>query len=717
MAAWPIGCNSPESRLGFDGEAEGETGGDGEAEGDGDGETGSDGEAEADPGLIHDDSCDELTASLKARIADAMEARLRANLDRAVYGLTYSCEDWGEEEEEEEEEEAGEFSGTNVQVAGVDEADFVKNDGSHLYILADNHFWVLDAWPADMTHVVSTTLVDGTPLRMYVHADTAVIYSSLGLVDQPDFDDPWAAGNNHIGGAECTYGYDCDFTGDGHKLQITVLDISDRANPRRTRDIVFNGSYLNSRRIGMNVHTAAVFPELNISGLFYWPLGVPAKTCGLAEHGLTLPELYAMFEELRLFNLALIEATPVEELLPSITDTHYDESELQVEVSQGPLSACDEVYLSQTDDARGFLSLASLTIGERAPMTGSTIMSRPGAVYGSKDALYVAVRHRRSSQGAWFPGLEVHVNDATSVHKFALRPDQAGSSYAGSGVVKGRILNQFAMDEREGVLRIATTVGWLPSPNVYSTITTLEEQGSQLVEIGRVDHLAPTEDIRSVRFRDEIGFVVTFKKTDPLFVINLADPRNPKVEGELKIPGYSTYMHVMNEDHLLTMGYDAEDLGNFAYFQGLQLQVIDVADLADPTLLHKEVIGTRGSTSDAATNHLAFTYFKARDLLAVPMTICGGGADHHSDVMTFSGLLVYRVTADEGFTLLGGVPHEEPEQMWTGKCSNWWTKSDSKVKRSVFMEDWVFSIAPDLVNVAHLDDLEHPVVSITLTGD
>src|SRR5690606_17148454 len=132
----------------------------------------------------------------------------------------------------------------------------------------------------------------------------------------------------------------------------------------------------------------------------------------------------------------------------------------------------------------------------------------------------------------------------------------------------------------------ATTNGQIWDPNVYSTITTLDEKGSKLVELGRIDHLAPTEDIRSVRFRGDVGYVVTFKKTDPLFVLDLSDPSAPTVEGELKIPGFSTYMHPLDEGHLLTMGYDADDQGNFAWFQGIQLQIIGVSDLANPALLH-----------------------------------------------------------------------------------------------------------------------------------
>jgi hypothetical protein len=633
-----------------------------------------------------------------------MEQHLQSSLMDAWSATMYSCEDWGEEEEEEEEEGASEYSQTNTQVEDVDEADFVKNDGSYLYILAGGRFQVLDAWPADQAHVLSSFPIAGVPRRMYVHADTAIIYSAL--------DQEWEGASDY----ECTYGYDCDFSGDGYRLKITVLDITDRGEPRLVRELVFNGSYLNSRRVGMDVHTVVVSPEVEVKDLSYWPKGLPQQPCGLKEAGFPLFKILDMFVQLHAENIERLEKTSVEDLLPTVQDIRHEDG--VAVATEAPLTSCDEILVPKTRDARGFLSLVSFAIDEKAPVAASTIVSRPGAVYGSKDSMYVAVRHEREPGAPWFSGLGSDVQYATSVHKFALSPGGEAAEYTASGVVKGRILNQFAMDEHGGVLRIATTHGFPLDPEVHSTITTLREQGSKLVELGRIDHLAPTEDIRSVRFRGDVGYVVTFKKTDPLFVLDLADPNAPSVKGELKIPGYSTYMHPMDPEHLLTIGYDAEDQGYFAYFQGLQLQVIDVSELSNPLLVHKEVIGTRGSTSDAATNHLAFTYFKSRDLLAVPMTICEGSGDYggFGDLMTFSGLLVYRVTPGDGFTLVGGVPHEEPEteQTWSGKCFSWWTSSDSKVKRSVFMDDWVFSIARDQVNVAHLSDLAHPAVSIPL---
>jgi uncharacterized secreted protein with C-terminal beta-propeller domain len=177
-------------------------------------------------------------------------------------------------------------------------------------------------------------------------------------------------------------------------------------------------------------------------------------------------------------------------------------------------------------------------------------------------------------------------------------------------------------------------------------------------------------------------------------------------------------MHLMDENHLLTIGYDADEQGSFALFQGVQLQIIDVADLNDPRLVHKEVIGTRGSTSEATTNHLAFNYFGSRDLLALPMTICEGTGTggSYAHEMTFSGLLVYEVTIDDGFARLGGVAHAEPQSgpdYWSA-CGNWWTDSNTLVQRSIFMESFVYSIARDKINVANVDDLSNVLVSIDL---
>jgi len=282
------------------------------------------------------------------------------------------------------------------------------------------------------------------------------------------------------------------------------------------------------------------------------------------------------------------------------------------------------------------------------------------------------------------------------------------------------VLNQFAMDEYEGNLRVASTNGYVPSPDVDSQITVLGETDHALVQLGIVEHIGPKEDIRAVRFDGPQGFVVTFKKTDPLFAFDLSDPTNPRVTGELKIPGFSTYIHLLDQTHLLSIGYDANDHDNFAFFDGVLLQIFDIADPTNPTLVQRYKIGTRGSSSDALTDHLAFNYFAPLKMLAVPMTICEGGGDGtFGDVLTFSGLMLFDIDAQTGISEHGRVPYPVPDlSTYNGgnvSCSNWWTEASSDVKRSIFMERYVYAISDELLKVESVDALGTDLQSIDLS--
>jgi len=424
-----------------------------------------------------------------------------------------------------------------------------------------------------------------------------------------------------------------------------------------------------------------------------------------------LPELDQQFEELKEYNKSVILAAELEDLLPHAEDTLYlDDTVVQQNLA---LTDCNSFLVSEVESAPGFLSLVGFDLLADEAANVSMIVGKPGAVYATAKSFYVAVRQYQSKSAQW-PFDANGPKEVTVLHKFGLLKNLASGWYAASGVVKGRILNQFAMDEFEDHLRIATTTGKLPSNDVHSTVSVLQQQGTALVPVGLIDNIAPTEDIRSARYSGPVGFIVTFKKTDPLFVIDLAVPDAPYIKGELKIPGYSTYMHLLDDQHLLTIGYDADDQGSFAWFQGIMLQVFDVSDLANPFLLHKEVIGTRGTTSDAATNHLAFNYFPAYGWLALPMVVCeDGSGGSYGGEMTFNGLMVYEVTLADGFDYLGGVPHLLPDGQ-NYSCFNWWTKSNSHVKRSVFMEEYVYSVAMDEIRVAWVGDLEEPLAVIDL---
>jgi uncharacterized secreted protein with C-terminal beta-propeller domain len=690
-------------------------------------------------------SCDHALDVLKAQLIYRMEMSLYVEekdfLHRRGKGY-FECndpwwhvdrddgvhdDDWSWEENWEGEEsgddggddggEAGasDYSTTNTQVDGVDEADFVKNDGKFIYIVTGQTLSIFDAWPATQAHLVGSATIEGEPKKMHLYGDKVLVYSSLGFVSSSDpAFDYWSRFSG-----ECTYGYDCDFTGDGRKLLVSTFDVSDKARPKLLRRTEYGGSYLNSRRIGDSVYTVVVFPSLELPSFVTVPPAL-LPYAGNNDCGEAIPfsrqEIHLMFEDLKTENALVIQALDIVELLPQTTDTVYSDG--QGIVRSDLLGDCGELYIAGTGTDTNIIAVAGQSMSDSEPLHISSVMGKPGAVYADEDSLYLANRYNSAMSQNWFQGEAGELSELTVFHKFSLDTQTKGVAYEASGFAKGRLLNQFAMDEHDNHLRVAGTTGSLPSNEVHSTVTVLKQNEEDLQAVGLIDNIAPTEDIRSVRFDGDRGFVVTFKKTDPLFVLDFTDPKNPFVRGELKIPGYSTYMHLLDDHHLLTIGYDADEQGSFAFFDGVQLQIIDVSDLDHPVLAHKEIIGTRGSSSEAATNHLAFTYFRSRGWLAIPMTICEGGDNGtHGFEMTFSGLLVYRVDTEKGFSLLGGVPHSlasGASDDFYPNCATWWTTSNTQVKRSIFMEDTVYSIALDQMKVATIDDLEHPLASFDL---
>lgn len=596
-------------------------------------------------------------------------------------------------------------SGTNVQVAGVDEADFVKSDDKgFLYTAVGNRFEITRGWPANTMQKLSSTEIPGTARKLFVDGERVVVYSSVVPTVEPGMGVTRSNGGASVGssrtdgGGECSYGYGCTVDTDGTETHVTVFDVRDRTAPTRVRHVASSGSLVAARRIGHTVHT--VVAERPRESDLVWSAfdGVRGLGCGRVSD--EERESYrARLEAARAKALAAIDALDARAMLPAVAD----------DGAASPV-ACSGFYRSPVNDATAFTSVLSFDPTEARPVVSSTIIARPGHVYASEDALYFSASYGLFA-ATNFPSMKDE-REVSTLHKFGIGARPFDTHYEASGLVKGHVLNQFAMDEAAGVLRVATSTGQVPDANVHSTLSTLAREGDALVLRGKVDNLAPTEDIRSVRFDGDRAFIVTFKKTDPLYVLDVSKPEAPAVLGELKIPGFSTYMHMMDPTHLLTIGYDAEDHGNFAYFQGVLLQIFDVSNPADPKLAHKETIGTRGTSSEALANHLAFNYFPEKNLLALPMTICeasSGGSSYGA--MTFNGLLVYDVTASSGFHLRGKV---HAMSSATDGCTNWWSQASSSVKRSLFMDDFVYAVSESRIQVNSLDRLGTDVATVTL---
>ncbi|HET7540094.1 MAG TPA: beta-propeller domain-containing protein [Polyangiaceae bacterium] len=585
---------------------------------------------------------------------------------------------------------ASEYSTTNAQVVGVDEADFVKNDDGHVYVLSTRGLHVIDAWPAPETKQVKLLSLPGEPRRLYLAGNKLVVYSRMGAGTNGGVGTPSEQG--------CTYGYDCRFSAEpGHTLVI-VFDVSDPSDPQELRRFELSGSYVDSRRVGDIVYT--VVQDGDSAALPGIDLTLPADSAA---------EFEQLYQQRSSEADAAIDGAPAASFLPWVH---------RLDASNGftDESSCDSALAAQAAQGKSFLSLVSFDLASLGQPSRTLIAGKPGYVYASEKALYIA------TDGVDGGDTIVHYangqNDRSTLHKFAL--DGIKTSYRGSAPIAGHVLNQFSMDELNDVLRVATSSGWVPDPSVSSNLTTLSERAGRFAELAQIGGIAPTEDIRSVRFDGTRAFVVTFKKTDPLFVFDLTLPEAPKMLGELKIPGFSTYMHPLDHDHLLAIGFDADDHGSFAYFDGIQLQIFDVSDLSNPQLLHRTTVGTRGSASEALTNHLAFNYFPAKGVLALPMSICEGGDDGvYGDKLTFSGLMVFDVSLESGIKEHGRMPFVNAEQVtasWgaSASCSNWWANSTSDVKRSIFMDDFAIGISDTLYQVAPLSSLSTVAQSLPL---
>ena len=584
---------------------------------------------------------------------------------------------------------ATQYSTTNTQELGVDEADFIKNDGQYIYAVAGGELQIIAAWPAADMAVISSTPVEGEPQALYVYGDRAVVYSydpSHTCYDSYNY--------------ESWYGYGC-VSADTTTL-VTVLDITDRTLPVLERRIELKGAYVSSRRIDGAVYTVVALPGPQVSGLRY-SLGTSACSYESSD------DLDADVAELIDSNTRIIQQAQLGDVLPQITDTAFL-PDGTAQVRGNLFGGCESILVPPYLSGTSFLTVLSFDVANLAPARVSSIVGEQGVVYASSGSLYVAsVDNPGSGQSL----------ETTTLHRFALQPSPAAALYQASGVVGGRVLNQFSMGEHDGFLRLATTTGQLPDPSAFNSVYVLGQNGASLEVVGQVSPIATGEDIRAARFVEDRGFVVSFKKTDPLFVLDLADPTSPHVVGELQVPGFSTYIHMIDANHLLTIGYDAQDEGSYAWFQGIQLQLFDVTDSANPTLLHKHVIGTRGTSSEAATNHLAFNYYAPLSMLAIPMAVCegSGGGGNYGDVMTFNGLMVFDVSLTNGITEHGRIAHDlVPDDGYGSGCSHWWAEPGFGVQRSIFMENFLYSIAPSEIIAAQLDDLSTSVSSVPLSG-
>jgi uncharacterized secreted protein with C-terminal beta-propeller domain len=246
---------------------------------------------------------------------------------------------------------------------------------------------------------------------------------------------------------------------------------------------------------------------------------------------------------------------------------------------------------------------------------------------------------------------------------------------------------------------------------------------------GKIEDIAPGEKIYSVRFMGDRGYMVTFKTVDPLFVIDLKNPRDPKILGALKIPGYSDYLHPYDENHIIGFGKDAIEVahkdnngnvvGTTAYYLGMKVAIFDVTDVTKPIEEFKTTIGDRGTDSDLLHNHKALLFSREKNLLAFPVTVTAvqkqpdGTTVPEYGKFTFQGAYIYNIDLVNGFKLKGTISHISDEEYL--KSGDYWYGSNKNIQRIMYMDNVLYTIsnnklmAHDMNSLNKLGELQIPL--------
>jgi uncharacterized secreted protein with C-terminal beta-propeller domain len=479
-------------------------------------------------------------------------------------------------------------STTNVQEAGIDEPDMVKNDGKRILAVRGGKLYVVSAAKSRITGTVKLDkressnygyLGDG---EILLHGDRALVILPYSPMMPMEWKDEPTEPRSHT--------------------DIKLVDLS-HAKPKVVSQYSVEGDYVDARAVdGVNRVVVRSSPHFEI------------------------PQSGAISDDTV---REAIDDSEISDWMPRY-------------ISDGKTGQIGCRSMARPSDYSGTSTLSVLTFGSDSKLGDGdpvSIEADGSTVYGSADSLYVANDRREFATGDWRRPAPAR----TELYRFSIKDDGA-PSFAGSAKVPGYLLNQYSMSEWDGHLRVATTTSPQTtsdsSASSSSTVYELAVGADDMKRVGKLGGLGADETIQAVRFVDDTGYVVTYRQTDPLFVLDLSDPKHPKQTGKLKMNGFSSYLHPMSADRLIGVGQAGDSSGATT---GAQVSLFDVHDRAHPKREDEYHADSRYSYSQAASDPHAFTYWAKRDLLVVPMAD-GNGRDGALLLTVKSDSVKYRAT-------------------------------------------------------------------------
>ena len=543
------------------------------------------------------------------------------------------------------------YSTTNIQVAGVDEADVVKSDGEYLYVVSAPYIYILKAYPADQAEVVSKIEFNETyGVQIYVNENKLAVlanyypYLTFGI------------GGGVIIDTFAPYPY-------VEETFVKVYDITDKANPVLSRTVTANGTMYGSRMIGDYVYV-------------------------VVNQGIMQPRLMGTD--------VYMEVT-----LPTISGDYTRQ-----------IQPTEIYYIDVPDTSYQLTTIIAVNVMNDAqePTYEPFLTGYSTNMYVSLNNMYLVAPNTN-----WFflLGGEDEPKEETLVYRIELNQEQV--NILSEGTVSGYVLNQFSMDEYSGYFRIATTT------NNFNWRTFAEEATSKnnvyvldmnLDVVGELEDLAPGEQIYSARFMGDRLYLVTFRNIDPLFVIDLSNPTAPTVLGQLKVTGYSGYLHPYDENHIIGIGketeYEAKE--DFSWYQGVKISLFDVSDVSNPVEVAKYEIGDRGTDSPVLWDHKALLFDKEKNLLVIPVLVAeidpsqyeGEIPDWAYGEFVWQGACVFDISPD-GIEYRGGITHLEDG---ADLKSGYWSYSEYFVERALYIGNVLYTVSDKLVKMNDLGSLD-----------
>ncbi len=493
------------------------------------------------------------------------------------------------------------YSGTNVQEEGVDEPDIVKTNGNTLFAVANGKLNAVDV-RASKPHLLDTLkLASGWSHELLLHGDRLLVLSRGGywMTPLPGLAArmfPWAPA----------------------QTVLAEVDVSDPKALRIVRTLTLDGSYVAARLVG---GTARIVSASQVPGPL--PFESPADSTDAARA--------AALEH----NRAIVASSGVGSWLPSYRVARPGAAPAKAR----PLVQCRHVLRPKSFSGLGLLTVLTVDLDKGlTPVDSDAVMTDGRIVYASPESLYVATERWADRPDPAAP-VAPQTGVVTAIHKFDIS-SPSRTEYRGSGSVAGYLLSEWSLSESRGVLRVVSTESpawWGPGAETESFLTTLRQKEGSLVQAGRIGGLGTGERVYAVRFVGDVAYVVTFKQIDPLHTVDVADPAHPRLLGELKIPGYSAYLHPIGDGLMLGIGQDVNDQGRPT---GTQLSLFDVSDLGHPKRVHQAALGQ--GWSEAESDHHAFLFWPRTGLVVVPFA---------------QKALGFRVSRASGIDAVGSIEH------------------------------------------------------------